>query len=231
MADDHNSEIMSPTASPKKRGGLPRTRPRSPQVHVVVDEERIRNSVRRDSRHCMISEAIQVAAPDLATISTDLQSIRFTDPKRRLRFAYMTPRIAQLALIDFDQGVQPEPFSFWLRRPSTITRHHGGKSKGRTDAEKRAAKRKREREIRALQDQIRAPEGTEEPWQPPAEYAAKVVAALDDPNADLGPAVMLMAPTANETGAPITVGGNPPMHGGGRNIVRKRMFGLRELVR
>jgi hypothetical protein len=177
----------------------------------------------------MIAEAIHAAAPDLANVMVDIHSIRASDPKRRLRFSYATPRIAALALIDFDQGVMPEPFSFWLRRPATITRQ--GPRPGRPDNDTPKAQRlktraERARNARVVMDQIRAP-NLDEPFKPPREYAEKVVAAMEDPEAPLGPAVMLDPPNG---GAPITVGGTAPRHHGRAKLIRTRKFGLRESV-
>ena len=64
----------------------------------------------------MIAEAIRDARPDVKSISVDLQTIRFSIPKKRIRCIYLTPRIAQLALIRFDQGQKmPGEFQFQLR--------------------------------------------------------------------------------------------------------------------
>lgn len=88
----------------------------SPRVTIKIDREIIEAAKRRDSSHCMIAEAIKAAVPDAKSVSVDLASIRWTDPKRGLRYTYLTPRTAQLELIRFDQGDETiEPFSFHLR--------------------------------------------------------------------------------------------------------------------
>ncbi len=89
--------------------------PRAPWVVIDVSDERIKEAVPRDSSHCMIAEAVKASYPGAAKVSVDLQTIRFSDPKRGLRFTYLTPRVAQVALIKFDQGILPEPMSFRLR--------------------------------------------------------------------------------------------------------------------
>lgn len=184
----------------------------------------------------MIAEAIHQTYPALTHIVADLQAIRVTDPEKRIRFVWMTPRPAQLALIDFDDGKQPAPFEFKLTRPSTITRSPAGARRGqvpRTKDQRRDADAERHRNTRAVADAIRAP-NMDEPFFPPAEYARQVVAAMDDPNANLGPAVMLSPPESNrDSASPIQVGGNPPRrtHGPHGNIIQTRMFGLRELVK
>jgi hypothetical protein len=85
-------------------------RPPSPRLTIPVDEDRIDEAVRRDSRHCWIAEAISAVVPDMTAITVDLQTIRFTDPAKRLRYAYLTPRSCHIALIEFDQGERPAPF-------------------------------------------------------------------------------------------------------------------------
>lgn len=78
-------------------------------THAIMDHARV-----RDSSHCMIAMAIRDVMPQMSSIAVDLQTIRFTDRGQGYRYSYLTPRIAQRALIDFDQGVMPEPFSFRL---------------------------------------------------------------------------------------------------------------------
>ena len=90
-------------------------RPRAPRLTIQITPERIEESKERDSSHCMIAEAVKAAYPGASRVSVDLQTIRFTDPQRHHRYTYLTPRTAQLSLIDFDQGDTPAPFSFVLR--------------------------------------------------------------------------------------------------------------------
>jgi len=90
-------------------------RPRSPRVVVDVTREIIEESIRADSGHCMIADSIKVALPEVTRVSVDFQSIRFSDPKKGLRYIYLTPRIAQVPLLRFDEGIRFEPFRFLLR--------------------------------------------------------------------------------------------------------------------
>lgn len=89
--------------------------PRARELNVRVDTETIEDAIPRDSSHCMIAEAVRTAFPAAKNISVDLQTIRFSDPERGLRYTYLTPRVAQLALINFDMGIKPDPFFFRLR--------------------------------------------------------------------------------------------------------------------
>lgn len=90
-------------------------KPRGPQVHVKITADVIEESIPRDSRHCMIADAIKQCYPKAAKVSVDLATIRFTDPDKGLRYTFLTPRVAQAHLVKFDQGVKPEPFEFRLR--------------------------------------------------------------------------------------------------------------------
>jgi hypothetical protein len=94
---------------------------KAPVIRGKVTEEMILNAVRGNSGWCMVSVAVKAAAPWATHISSDLQTIRVTDPTKGLRYVYLTPRMAQNALIKFDQGKQPEPFDFALRGGSTHT--------------------------------------------------------------------------------------------------------------
>jgi hypothetical protein len=90
-------------------------------LKLIVDEETIDQSIKRDSSHCMIAEAVKAAFPDAQSVSVDVQTIRLSDPTKRLRYTYLTPRIAQVAIIKFDQGDKPEPFEVTLRN-AQVTR-------------------------------------------------------------------------------------------------------------
>lgn len=107
----------------KKKVGTPR----SPRVMVAVTTEHIAEAVPRDSGHCMIAEAVKSAYPGAGRVSVDLQTIRFSDYSKGVRYTYLTPRVAQVALIQFDQGIRPEPIGFTLRQ-GLVTR--AGRSTG-----------------------------------------------------------------------------------------------------
>lgn len=92
--------------------------PRSPRVDLVVTPEIIAAATKEDSSHCMLADAVRLAYPGAKNVTVDIQTIRFSDPTKGeagARFTYLTPRIAQLGLVDFDAGVPPEPFSCVLR--------------------------------------------------------------------------------------------------------------------
>jgi hypothetical protein len=88
--------------------------PRAPKFRVHITKEMIEHAKVRDSSHCMIAMAVRAAMPQMVSISADLQTVRMSDPDLGLRFTYLTPRVGQEALIDFDQGELPEPYSMLL---------------------------------------------------------------------------------------------------------------------
>ena len=99
----------------------------SPSLVVHVTKEKILEGKMSDSGHCMISESVKVALMTAGIkygphVSTDLATIRFTNLGNGLRYTYFTPRNAQLALLNFDSGKLPEPFSFRLRTAGQIRR-------------------------------------------------------------------------------------------------------------
>jgi hypothetical protein len=79
----------------------------------------------------MIADAIKEQVRNSKSVSVDIATIRFTDKKLCQRFIYLTPPIAQQALVDFDQGKDLQPFGFDLRTAIQITpklrKLHGAK--------------------------------------------------------------------------------------------------------
>lgn len=88
-----------------------------PRVRINVTQEIIDAGIRRSSSHCMIAEAIEELIPEARHIAVDLQTIRWSDPEKGVRYTYLTPRAAQVHLVNYDQGEEVEPISFSLSRP------------------------------------------------------------------------------------------------------------------
>src|SRR5262245_15979594 len=82
----------------------------SPKVQLNITKELIAEAVKGDSSHCMVAEAVKEAVPGASHVSVDIQSIRFSDAKKGVRYIYLTPRKAQMAILEFDKGKQPKPF-------------------------------------------------------------------------------------------------------------------------
>lgn len=93
---------------------------RAPRISITVSDYEIDHGIGRDSSHCMIAEALKANLPWAKYVSADLQTIRVSDVTKRERYIYLTPRIAQIALVQFDQGIKPKPFTFQLRRGHVV---------------------------------------------------------------------------------------------------------------
>jgi len=83
-------------------------------IHIQVESDVIANAVQKESRHCMIADAIHKKYPHYTHIQVDVQSIRFTNPRTNLRYIYLTPPEAQKQILRFDAGKKIEPFSVSL---------------------------------------------------------------------------------------------------------------------
>jgi hypothetical protein len=110
MADSDHNDSQEPKRTTVRRKRVPY----SPRLTISIDQETIEASTRRKSSHCMIAEAIKRAIPRATGVSVDLQAIRWTDPDLQLRYVFLTPREAQIALLHFDRGETPESFTMKL---------------------------------------------------------------------------------------------------------------------
>lgn len=129
MATATNHVDETPNQVKEKKPQRAKT-PRSPRIKIVVTQKEIDEALPRDSGHCMIADAVKVAYPTAKSISVDLQTIRWTDLAKGLRYTFLTPRVAQVALVKFDQGIAPEPMTFQLRKGQITTA--GKYKKGKT---------------------------------------------------------------------------------------------------
>jgi hypothetical protein len=80
-------------------------------VKIHVTPELIERATYRDSRHCVVAEALQLARPHFRNILVDLQTIRWTNSRTRRRYICLTPEVVCQALVDFDQGHVIQPFA------------------------------------------------------------------------------------------------------------------------
>jgi hypothetical protein len=149
----------------------------------------------------MIAEAIKAAVPGSRRVTVDLQTIRFNDPKRSLRYVYLTPRPAQEALIQFDQGVLPRPFNFTLRGAHVLplqskrlaetprpgeSRHARG---ARTRARRAARKLRKQRLVRRGSHTVEVAGGKAAPVSRFARIRAFGIRALGKPSPTLMEAI------------------------------------------
>lgn len=104
-------------------------------IVLDVSQEIINAAIPKDSSHCIIADALRAAVPAARHVSVDLQTIRFTDPATSKRYVFLTPGPAQSVLVNFDQGVMPEPFLMRLGKPAQIVKSgRTARDKGETDA-------------------------------------------------------------------------------------------------
>lgn len=116
---------------------------RAPILDIEVTREIIDAAMRQNSRYCMIAEAIKAQYPQFTHVSVDLQTIRFSNAIRGLRHAYLTPRLCQLALVNFDQGNRLRPFKFKLRGAHTTAMIRTNRQKGKPLRERMRLGRRR----------------------------------------------------------------------------------------
>jgi hypothetical protein len=98
-------------------------------LSVNITPEIIETAVTRDSGHCVIADSIRNSIPGVNRVSVDLQTIRFTDPVSNKRYIYLTPPMAQVTLLAFDQGVRPQPQRIRLGKPIQIVKSGRGASR------------------------------------------------------------------------------------------------------
>lgn len=92
---------------------------------ISITQDLIETSERRSSSHCMIADAVKDAGRrsgmHMTSVAVDLQTIRFTDKTAMVRYIFLTPRLCQQALVDFDQGIHTEVFNTTLRNPTIVS--------------------------------------------------------------------------------------------------------------
>lgn len=110
---------------------------------ITVEQHHISEACKRDSHHCMIADAVRKSIPTAQYISVDLQTVRFT--VRGERYTYLTPPLAQLALIAFDHGKKVKPFQFTLCQGSRQLAGWQAKHKGKSRKGKGYKKTNRKR--------------------------------------------------------------------------------------
>jgi hypothetical protein len=145
---DALSELLS--CPPESKGAQLGTRIRKLKVNVTA--EIIATAVPQHSGHCMISDAVKAAAEKarmrIGKVLTDLQTIRLKDLDTGRTYICLTPREGQRALLSFDHGVMPEPFSLRLKPVQIIEKQHRerkrvGDQPGKAPAKPRVVMQKR----------------------------------------------------------------------------------------
>lgn len=116
---------------------------RAPVINCEVLAKHRDEAIRSSSNHCMIADAIKEQFPQYSHISVDLQTIRFSDPERGVRYIYLTPRVCQIALVLFDKGKKNKEFKFQLRGAHIVAMNLSNKQKGKPVQERVALGRRR----------------------------------------------------------------------------------------
>lgn len=116
---------------------------RAPVIDCEVLAKHRDEAIRNSSNHCMIAEAIKEAFPQYAHVSVDLQTVRFSDPEKGVRYIYLTPRICQIALVLFDRGKKNKEFKFRLRGAHIVSMNLSNRQKGKPVRDRVALGRRR----------------------------------------------------------------------------------------
>ena len=142
--------------------------PKGPRVRVKVQKELITKAIAANSSKCWIAESIKAQIPVATHVAVDLATTRFTDPERGLRYVYLTPYSAQLALLAFDEGKTPEPFAFLLKNA------HVSRAKGQPRVPSRDPKITNRRTRENLKRRIKTAERAQQAVSGPATFGSSV---------------------------------------------------------
>jgi hypothetical protein len=90
---------------------------------VEVKQHHIDASLERSSSHCAFAMALKEAIPHARFISIDIQSCRWTDPIKGVRYVALTPHAVRDLILAFDQGEREKLCPCTVRlKPSFVTR-------------------------------------------------------------------------------------------------------------
>jgi hypothetical protein len=186
----------------------------SGRAEISVEQQHIDEALRANSSHCAIAMAIATAIPHAQRIAVDLQTIRWTDKKRGVRYVFLTPHVAQTeVIIPFDQGETCKPVTFKMR-PAWISRV-GAKRNHTPEPEQLKGTG-----LKVAEEQPHIPEEapSESPDRPLIPYAGK------EPRKPRQPRAMISA-TKPDGSIPVTLGGKLPP----RSVLARREYGMRVL--
>jgi hypothetical protein len=170
--------------------------------------------------------AIADALPHCRHISCDLQSLRITDPKKQLRYTFLTPHLARDVIVNFDQGLRDKlvPCTFSMR-PAIVAQ--SGKKRATPTVEQL-----RGSGLKLAQEQPHVPSS----WQERHRAASALVvagthageaaqAAVPPRRSRRQPRALVSAVRKGEV--PVQLGGRPPP----TSILARREFGMRAIRR
>jgi hypothetical protein len=243
---------------PGHHAGRPRKHPKevfAPSIwehgkaQITVLRRHIDDAMLANSSHCAIAMAIAEAVPHARFIAVDLQTIRWTDPTKGVRYCFLTPAVAQhQVIIPFDQGKRDECVETTFRmKPAFVTR--SGRRRNHTPEPDQL----KGTGLRVAEEQPHIPSVSSEPAQPdelgnfpkspveaPESRLADVMAQdapiIERRESALAKAEIKRAPrvarakisaTKPDGSIPVTLGGKLPPH----SVLARREFGLRALKR
>jgi hypothetical protein len=184
----------------------------------------IKTAVPDDSAHCMIADGLKAELPHARAVAVDLATIRYTDKRNGRRYIYLTPPEAQSALLEFDEGFEPEPFDVAAHAVQIIE----PKARRKEDA---SSPLDSEADSTSSPSLVEAPE------------TSSVFPSEDPSQGRKSPRAMLIANPAGGGTTPIKLGGTPLPTGAlargkgtaitknkSNRIGRTRKFGLRAMA-
>jgi hypothetical protein len=239
--------VIEPKRKGRKLGGKNKPghhagRPRKPpetfapsvwehgRCEIPVLDRHLAAAMRANSSHCAIAMAIKDAIPDARMIAVDLQTIRGSNPKRGVRYVFLTPHVAQQdVIIPFDQGEECKPVTFRMK-PAWITRI-GAKRNHTPEPEQlkgTGLKVAEEQPHRASPEAVRELVGalTGEPVEAVGAPDRKLVPYAGKPRQPRQRRARISETKPDGT-IPVTLGGKlPPV-----SVLARRAFGLRQVKR
>lgn len=150
-----------------------------PRVRIHVSTQTIKRATTCNTNYCMIAEAIKECVPGASAVSVDLQTIRWTDRKARVRYVFLTPPPAQAALLQFDNGVRPRAFNINLRSGQIIPTRRRRITEAKQAASKTKTKTKRTKARRSTAAKLKVIAGK-------SEGVAMIIGGQAPPKATLG---------------------------------------------
>jgi hypothetical protein len=259
--EPHPKTARNPKGAGRKLGGHNKPghragRPRKPaeefhpsiwesgRARISVLQKHIDEAMEKNSSHCAIAFAVRDAVPHARFISVDLQTIRWTDSRRNVRYCFLTPAAAQQdVIIPFDQGEREKckPVTFSMK-PAFVTRT--GKKRTHTPDNDQL----KDAKLKVADEQPHIPSEREgalvESWKPksaqvgargaliaPPELIAQPEGGMPEPKPKQKRQPRMPRARISETkldgSVPVTLGGKlPPV-----SVLARREFGLRVLAR
>jgi hypothetical protein len=111
------------------------------RIRIDVPEDVIANACQKDSTACMVAEAIKRKYPDASRVTVDTAHIRYS--RRGKRYIFLTPMKAMAAIVMFDEGDKPKPFSFSMEPIQTVKAGKKPKAKVNPKTGKKVYNRKK----------------------------------------------------------------------------------------